>query len=81
MNDFTKGRILMKKRTFSQIFNDLDMVVIEVWTGEQITFRRSIIFVKELLKALKGERQSWAEINSKKLQEDLKIWNERKTHL
>lgn len=62
----------MSKRTWKQLGRDLDTALVEVWTGEQITFKRSMIFFKEMFKALRGGRQSWFELESQQLQERFK---------
>lgn len=62
----------MPRRTWKQLGRDLDTALVEVWTGEQITFKRSMIFFREMFKALRGGRQSWFELESQKLQERFK---------
>lgn len=62
----------MPRRKWKQLGSDLDTALVEVWTGQQITFKRSMIFFREMFKALKGGRQSWFELEHQQLQERLK---------
>lgn len=63
---------MMARRTWRELGRDLDMVFIEVWTYHQITWKRTIIFFKELWKAIKGGRQSWAELEHRELMKRFK---------
>lgn len=51
----------MARRTWRELGRDLDTVVVEVWTYHDITWERTIIFFKELWKAIKGGRKSFYE--------------------
>lgn len=42
----------MKKRTWKQLGQDCDTVGREVWTGEQITFKRTVYFFISLIKVI-----------------------------